>query len=71
MKAISELDNDQGKINLQARWKNVQNLYNSFWSRWSREYLTTLNQSNKNKIPRQNVKIGQIGIIIDDTKPNQ
>ena len=71
MKRISELDAEGNQITLEARWRNLQNLFKSFWCRWSREYLTSLNPRSKNKIARENIKIGQVGVIIDDSKPNQ
>ncbi|UYV82061.1 hypothetical protein LAZ67_21000637, partial [Cordylochernes scorpioides] len=41
--SFSEIPTSNSEVlNLQTRWKLIQNLKNSFWSRWSKEYLSNL-----------------------------
>uniref|UniRef100_A0ABD2WML5 Integrase catalytic domain-containing protein n=1 Tax=Trichogramma kaykai TaxID=54128 RepID=A0ABD2WML5_9HYME len=48
-------------------WKLVQALRGLFWSKWSKEYLNTLQQRYKWQRPRENVKIGDLVVILDPT----
>lgn len=46
-------------------WKLIQKLRKDFWNRWKNEYLTTLQQRNKWKIPYENIKVGTTVLIKD------
>ena len=51
------------------RWKQVQYLAHIFWKRWSVEYLHLLQKRQKWIRPQYNLKIGDIVIIVDNTRP--
>ncbi|XP_069119011.1 uncharacterized protein [Argopecten irradians] len=51
-----------------SQWKHVQVLANSFWSRWQKEYLQSLQGRKKWQSERQNVKTGDIVLLIDKKK---
>jgi hypothetical protein len=48
------------------RWKKVQSLANTFWVRWRREYLHTLQPRSKWEVRRPNVKVGDIVIVKEE-----
>jgi hypothetical protein len=52
------------------RWKQVQYLADIFWSRWSKEYLTALQERQKWFRPRRNVMVDDIVLIMDSTPRN-
>ncbi|XP_069129153.1 uncharacterized protein [Argopecten irradians] len=52
-----------------AQWKHVQVLANSFWSRWQKEYLQSLQGRKKWQSERQNVKTGDIVLLKDKNTP--
>ena len=47
------------------RWKQVQYLADQFWTRWSREYLQTLQTRQKWTTKRPNLRIGDIVLVCD------
>ena len=51
------------------RWRRMQYLANIFWSRWKREYLLTLQQRQKWKEPKRNMKVNDLVIMKDDSVP--
>ena len=50
------------RILLQS-WRHVRNLVDAFWRRWSREYVTSLQQRRKWTSNRRNVAVGDIVLI--------
>ena len=53
--------------NLNRRNLFCQKLLNDFWSRWKREYLTSLRERFNNSMHKDNlIKVGQIVLIHDD-----
>jgi len=44
-------------------WEEVQQMVQSFWKRWSAEYLNTLHQRTKWRIVKNDLKIGDIVLI--------
>ena len=51
------------------KWQRVQAIYQSFWKRWYKEYLSTLHQRKKwNGAPRI-FKLNQIVIVKDENTP--
>jgi len=50
-------------------WRRVQHLANEFWTRWSKEYLQTLQPRQKWNIPRRDVEVGDVCIIKDECEP--
>lgn len=51
------------------RWKQVQLLANTFWKRWSKEYLPLLQERAKWTQPRKNYSVGDIVLIYDQNMP--
>ena len=47
------------------QWKQVQHLANTFWSRWRREYLTTLQSRSEWQAERPNLKVGDLVLLKD------
>lgn len=54
------------------QWKRVQHLANTFWERWRREYLSTLQSRSKWQNSQPNVKEGDLVLLKDpQVKRNQ
>ncbi|XP_064647035.1 uncharacterized protein LOC135499916 [Lineus longissimus] len=51
------------------RWRQVQYMSDLFWRRWSREYLTLLQERQKWTSARRNLKVGDIVLLVDDRLP--
>ncbi|KAI8513813.1 hypothetical protein Bbelb_081370 [Branchiostoma belcheri] len=51
------------------RWKQVQYLADLFWKRWSQEYFTSLQERQKWGKQRQNLAVGDIVLLKDETSP--
>ncbi|XP_075150426.1 uncharacterized protein LOC142224530 [Haematobia irritans] len=50
-------------------WQQVQCMYQGFWRRWSREYLTSLQQRPKWRDVQPNIKIDDIVLMKEDNTP--
>lgn len=59
----------QTNTNRLSRWQLTQKLLQDFWSRWSREYLTNLQQRPKWLKELPNLKIGDLVIVKEDHLP--
>ncbi len=54
------------------QWKQVQNLASTFWDRWRKQYLSTLQPRKKWQLKRQDVTEGSVVLMKDhQTKHNQ
>ena len=62
----SEIENPGA---LTSRWKHLQRIFAHYWSRWTTEYLRSLNQRTKNKLIEENVKVGDIGLLLHENLP--
>jgi len=51
------------------RWRQVQHLSNVFWSRWTREYLSSLQQRQKWNKPQRNLAVNDIVLLLDENTP--
>ncbi|XP_031781116.1 uncharacterized protein LOC103318084 [Nasonia vitripennis] len=56
---------DEADLPRLSHWKLVRGLRDSFWARWSREYLNTLQQRTKWTRARANLSVGDLVVIID------
>jgi hypothetical protein len=57
-------------VNLtRKRWKQAQILTNNFWSRWIKEYLTTLHLRQKWIRPRRDISVGDMVLLRDKKIP--
>lgn len=52
-----------------TRWKRIQHLAEEFWTRWRREYTTTLQERQKWVSPKPNLKPGDIVIVKEKNYP--
>ncbi|XP_044761992.1 uncharacterized protein LOC123319195 [Coccinella septempunctata] len=57
--------------NLRGQWRRAQELRNSLWKRWTREYLPTLTKRTKWRNDGRPMKLHDIVIVIDDTAPRK
>ena len=48
------------------RWRQIQYLANVFWRRWVKEYLPTLQCRQKWLLPRRNLTVGDIVLVVDE-----
>ena len=51
------------------RWRQVQYLNNIFWSRWTREYLPSLQQRQKWSKPQCNLAVNDIVLLLGENTP--
>lgn len=54
---------------LTDRWKLLDQCHQAFWRRWSREYLTTLQQRSKWTTRTPNINVGDMVVIVDNQSP--
>ncbi|KAI4890945.1 hypothetical protein NFI96_003942, partial [Prochilodus magdalenae] len=59
----------QGEL-LRAEWKQVQSLADTFWGRWRREYLSTLQSRQKWMDKRPTLKQGDV-VLMKDAQANR
>ncbi|CAB0033517.1 unnamed protein product [Trichogramma brassicae] len=57
------------KIGALERWKRVTQLTQVFWDRWSKEYLHTLQKRNKWQQAEQNIVVGDIVLVKNESTP--
>ena len=69
MLSISEPDLQEINSNRLSRWQHVTQMVQSIWSRWSKEYLHTLQQQSKWNRNIQNLTTGALVLIKDDNLP--
>ena len=50
-------------IYCRQRWRRVQHIANEFWSRWNKEYLSSLQPRTKNQTMSRNLKVGDIVLL--------
>ena len=51
------------------RWRHTQHLVDVFWKRWVKEYIPQLQRANKWQNVRENVKVNDIVLIVDENTP--
>lgn len=56
-------------LNRLRRWQIVQSFLQQIWKRWSREYLSTLQQRSKWLQVKQNLQVGELVILQEDNLP--
>jgi hypothetical protein len=57
------------KLNRLSRWQLLQRMHQSFWDRWHREYLHTLQQRSKWHKPQTDLSRGTLVLIKNDQVP--
>ena len=68
---LPDIDRETERMSLGKRWKYQQTLLKHFWNRWSKEYLTELQQMRKWQDVRDNVKVGDVVLVADDNQRKQ
>ncbi|KAL4082401.1 hypothetical protein QTP88_029999 [Uroleucon formosanum] len=66
--AIPENDMTSTPTNRLNRWELIRHMYQSFWKRWSNEYLTSLQSRSKWTHQQPNVNMGDLVLV---QTPNQ
>jgi hypothetical protein len=51
------------------RWKHIQHLANSFWTKWLREYLPELQRRRKWLEIKRNLREGDLVLLVDENTP--
>jgi hypothetical protein len=51
------------------KWKRAQVLANQFWARWVREYLPILQVRKKWLVPKRNLQVNDLVLVVDSTPP--
>ena len=52
------------------RWRYIQYLADEFWKRWSKEYITLLQERQKWLKPKRNVTVGDLVLLVDNAPRN-
>lgn len=60
---------DTTAFNPKRRWRRVQELVRHFWHRWLQEWVPGLNARRKWQKERQNLKIGDVVVIVSADNP--
>ena len=55
----------EGLDRYESRWKHVQILSDEFWKRWTKEYLPTLQETQKWLKKMPNFKVGDLVLVVD------
>jgi len=66
---ILEPDLTALNANRLSRWRRIQQMVQSFWQRWSTEYLSTLQKRSKWTSPSTNVTLGTMVLLREDHTP--
>ena len=67
--ALPEPDMSQIPMSRLGRWQLVQRLMQHFWSRWSKEFLSRLQQRPKWQTTKPNITIGELVLIKNELMP--
>ncbi|XP_035205975.1 uncharacterized protein LOC118181006 [Stegodyphus dumicola] len=70
LKAIPEPNVCDETLTLRNRWKLVQQMSQSFWRKWSKDYLTQLQVRTKWHRASANIKLNDLVIIKEDNTPS-
>jgi len=67
--AVPDLNIPEGRSNLLTRWKLLHQCHQSFWRRWSTEYLASLQVRVKWTTDVPNINVGQVVVIKVNQSP--
>ncbi|XP_052855224.1 uncharacterized protein LOC128263978 [Drosophila gunungcola] len=62
---------DQISLTCLRRWRGVSSLRHRFWQRWSREYISSLQQRSKWHQGEPNLVVGALVVVAEDNLPPQ
>ncbi|XP_022795745.1 uncharacterized protein LOC111334309 [Stylophora pistillata] len=60
---------DDFAFNPRNHWRLIQNLVRLFWKCWREEYLSTLNTREKWREAKENLKVGDVVLVVDQNAP--
>ena len=60
---------DDIAFNPRNRWRLIQDLVKLFWKRWREEFLSTLNTRKKWREAKDNLKVGDVVLVVDQNAP--
>ncbi|XP_036146042.1 uncharacterized protein LOC118646697 [Monomorium pharaonis] len=64
LNSLPSTDLSEVKVNLLSRWQLIEQLRQHFWSRWSREYLSSLQERNKWRLSKgTQLQTGQLVLV--------
>ena len=69
MTSIVEPNLTELKENALKRWQKVTRLVQLVWKKWHRSYLSSLQQRNKWQVKKDNVRVGDLAVLIEDNLP--
>ena len=69
LKALPDTTYEEFQGHLGARWRHVQQIFRHYWQRWSREVLLAFNDKQKFLKIRENIKVDDIGLLVDEQTP--
>lgn len=69
LSVIPETDLQSLNMNHLNRWQLLQRLHQDFWTRWSQEYLHTLQQRGKWLKSSTNPELGTVVLLKDNLLP--
>ncbi|GFV18965.1 integrase catalytic domain-containing protein [Trichonephila clavipes] len=69
MTSVVEPNLIQLKENALKKWQRITRLVQLIWNKWHRCYLSELQQRNKWQFKKQNVKVGDLVVLIEDNMP--
>ncbi|XP_031783222.1 uncharacterized protein LOC116416922 [Nasonia vitripennis] len=52
-----------------SRWQMLRNMHEHFWSRWSEEYLHTLQQRSKWRTEKTQIRVGELCLLRNEQYP--
>lgn len=67
--ALPDHNKATDKVSSLDRWNMLQKLVQDFWNIWSLEYLNTLRQRSKWRTEKNNVKVGDVVVLIEKNVP--
>lgn len=67
--SIPQKDLSNCKVTSLTRWQLTHQMVQRFWKRWSAEYLHTLQQRRKWQSPTDNIRVGDMVLVIEDNLP--
>ena len=60
---------EYSEIFSRKKWKRAQVLANQFWVRWVREYLPILHERKKWFLPKRNLQVNDLVLVVDSIQP--
>lgn len=66
---INDVDYSDKNVTSLDRWRMIQKMLNLFWNRWSKEFLSNLNQRNKWCSKKPELDVGDVVIVKDYNIP--